>query len=233
LSAGVAAPPPKTGFPHRCFPLPRVRQEIVDPADPAAIGWLCELLRLGRADLYVEDEADLALLPTLTRTWMPKGQQRRVLAPGTNEKRSVAAATDVADGAVLWETDLRRSAAQFGLVLQGCVQRSTARRRLAILLVDNAQSHRVGKTGLVRKFMAANAGRVVLVFLPPYSPDLQPAERLWRQWRPSVTHNHTRRSIEELIADSDAWFERQSQDPQAVLRALGTHNDVTPQLMAA
>jgi len=210
-----------------------VRHEIVDPADAAAVTWLCGLLQAGRADLYVEDEADLALLPSLTRTWMRRGEQRRVEAPGTNEKRSVAAATDVADGTVLWEVDLARTAAQFGLMLQSCVQRSTSRRRLAILLVDNAQSHRVGKKGLLRKFMRANAGRVVLVFLPPYSPDLQPAERLWRQWRPSVTHNHTRRTIEELIADSDAWFERQSKDPQAVLRAIGTIREARPYLIAA
>ena len=33
---------------------------------------ICELLRAGQADLYGQDEADLALLPTLTRTWMPR-----------------------------------------------------------------------------------------------------------------------------------------------------------------
>jgi hypothetical protein len=195
---------------------------VVDPANPAAVAWLCQLLHEGRADLYVQDEADLALLPTLTCTWMLQGQQRKVLAPGTNEKRSVAAATDLGDGTILWRTDARRCVAQFSLLVHRCVQRSTARRRLAILLVDNAQSHRVGKTGMMRQFMDAHAGQVVLVFLPPYSPDLQPAERLWRQWRPNVTHNHVRATIEALVADSDAWLSRQATDPAAFLRALGS-----------
>src|SRR4051794_7087113 len=192
LSAGAATPPVREGFPYRCFPLPDVPQEVVDPGDAEDIAELCKLLRKGRADLYVEDEADLALLPTLTRTWMPRGEQQKVRAPGTNQKRSVAAATDVATGCALWRTDERRCAAQFGLLMQRCITRSVARRRIAILVVDNAKSHKPGKTGLIRLFLQANVGLVVLVFLPPYSPHLQPAERVWRQWRPSVTHNHSR-----------------------------------------
>jgi hypothetical protein len=215
------------------LPLPPVRKEVVDPADKDGIAWLCALLRAGRADLYVEDEADLALLPTLTRTWMPRGHQLKVRAPGSNEKRSVAAATDLGDGTVLWRTDERRCALQFGLLLQRCVARSLARRRLAILLVDNAQSHRVGKTGLIRRFLTANAGRVVLVFLPPYSPDLQPAERLWRQWRPGVTHNHTCSQMDQLVGNSDAWLTRAAAAPDAVLQMLGVLANVCPTLMAA
>jgi hypothetical protein len=164
---------------------------------------------------------------------MRVGEQLQVRAPGTNEKRSVAAATDLGDGGLLWRTDERRCAVQFGLLLQQCVTRSAARRRLAILLVDNAQSHRVGKTGLIRLFLRANAGQLVLVFLPPYSPDLQPAERLWRQWRPNVTHNHTRSTMEALVADSDAWLALIAGDPASVLQALGQEFANPPPSMAA
>jgi hypothetical protein len=31
---------------------------------------------------------------------------------------------------------------------------------------------------------------------------LGPAERLWRQWRPNVTHNHTRSALAELVGVS-------------------------------
>ena len=54
----------------------------------------------------------------------------------------------------------------------------------------------------------ALAGQVVLVFQPKYSPELQPVERLWRQWRPNVTHNHTRGDLELLEGDSDRWLGR-------------------------
>lgn len=219
MSAGATAPPvPSTGPPLPL--LPAVRSETIDPADKDGISWLCSLLACGRADLYGQDEADLALLPTLTRTWMPRGAQRQVPAPGNNEKCSVSCATDVGDGGLLWRTDERRCADQFCQTLAAGADRSTARGRLAVFLVDNAKSHRLGKTGIVRRGLDALRGRVVLVFQPAYSPDLQPAERVWRQWRPNVTHNHQRDNLLALQADSDGWLRRMAATPQAVLQAL-------------
>jgi DDE superfamily endonuclease len=219
VSAAASTPPPAllAAVPA---PLPAVRQEVVDPADPVAIAWLGDLLARGRADLYGQDEADLALLPTLTRTWMRRGHQLKLPAPGSNEKRSVSAISDLGDGGLLWRTDDSRCAGQFCATLMAGADRSTARGRLAVFLVDNAQSHRVGKTGIVRRGLDALAGRVVLVFLPSYSPDLQPQERLWRQWRPNVTHNHTRAQMAQLQADSDEWLARMAARPEAVLQAL-------------
>lgn len=213
--------PPAIWEPTATAPtLPPVRHEVVDPADKKAVQWLVDLLRTGRADLYAQDEADLNLLPTLTKTWMLRGEQLKVKAPGTNEKWSVSAATDLGDGGLLWRNDETRCAAQFCDTLRQCAERSAARGRLAVLLTDNAPGHRVGKTGIVRTALNELTGRVVLVFLPAYSPDLQPAERLWRQWRPNVTHNHVRDKMVDLLADSDAWLRRIATQPKAVLRAL-------------
>jgi transposase len=220
VSAGAKTPPPAA--PPALPLLPEVRSEVVDPADKEAVAWLRDLFTTGRADLYGQDEADLALLPTLTRTWMKRGEQLKVRAPGTNQKRSVSSAADLADGGLLWRTDERRCADQFCATLAAGAERSTARGRLAIFLVDNAKSHRVGKTGIVRRGLDALAGRVVLVFLPAYSPDLQPAERVWRQWRPNVTHNHERDTLDLLQEDSDGWFERMASQPETVRRMLGT-----------
>jgi hypothetical protein len=218
-AAADTSPPPPSLLPPPALPV--VHHEVVDPADGAAVQELRDLLAAGRADLYGQDEADLALLPTLTCTWMRRGEQRRVRAPGSNAKVSVSAACDLGDGGLLWHNDPRRCVAQFCATLQLGVERSNRRGRLAIFLVDNAPSHRVGKTGWVRRFLDQNAGSVVLVFQPKYCPEVQPTERLWRQWRPNVTHNHTRAALEDLIGDSDAWLTRMAADPAAVLAALG------------
>lgn len=207
--------------------MPPVRQEVVDPADRGQVEWLCGLFANGQADLYPQDEAELALLPTLTRTWMKRHEQLKVKAPGTNKKRSVSAAVDLADGDVVWRTDDRRCADQFCATLHACVERSTSRGRLAVMLIDNAPGHQVGKTGIVRRALDEHAGRVVLVYLPTYSPHLQPAERFWPQWRANVTHNHRRDNLSDLEQDSDAWFRRMGAKPSAVLRALGDYRSRT------
>ena len=105
LSAATQTPPPTPhpavsdpALPAAAPALPPVRHEVVDPAQGAAIVWLSALLATGQADLYGQDEADLALLPTLTRTWMRKGAQLQLRAPGTNAKCSVSTAVDLADG---------------------------------------------------------------------------------------------------------------------------------------
>lgn len=232
MSAAAKTPPP---LPSSLPPpaLPPVRYEVVDPADKAAVAWLGELLLAGQADLYGQDEADLSLLPTLTRTWMRRGQQLRVPAPGTNRKCSVSAAVDLAEGWLWWFTHPKRCAVQFGVTLCALAKRSTSRGRLAVVLTDNAPGHQVGKTGIIRRFLDALAGQVVLVFQPKYSPELQPVERLWRQWRPNVTHNHTRGILEELEDDSDRWLGRAAADPVGVLRMLGMPVDRLPISMAA
>lgn len=229
-AAETPSPPPSVLPPPAP---PPVLHEVVDPADEAAVEWLCSLLTTGRADLYAQDEADLALLPTLTRTWMLRGVQLRIRAPGTNQKRSVSAAADLGDGELIWRTDERRCAPQFCATVHSGVIRSIARGRIAVFLVDNARSHRVGKTGRVRRLLDANAGALVLVFQPAYCPEVQPIERLWRQWRPNVTHNHTRAAMDELQADSDGWLARVAADPPAVLQALGVSRDCSTLNMAA
>jgi hypothetical protein len=238
LSAGAHTPAPEPSLLRSEFARTRVwtplEHEVVNPADKQAVAWVCRLLASGQADLYTQDEADLRLLPTITRTWMLRGQQLKLRAPGSpNPKRSVSAATDVGEGETLWRTDERRSSGQFALTLIACANRSNARGRVAVLLIDNAPGHRVGKKGLLRQIMTVYRGRVVLVYLPPYSPDLQPEERLWRQWRPTVTHNHRRATIEELVQDSDAWFERQRMQPAAVLRMLGAPFALSAENLAA
>lgn len=231
--SAAAETPPVAPSPLPPPALPPVTHEVVDPADEAAVQWLCDLLRLGRADLYGQDEADLALLPTLTRTWMRCGEQLQVPAPGTNEKRSVSSAIDLGDGGLFWFNDGRRSVAQFCATVHSGVIRSNARGRIAVFLIDNAPSHRLGKTGWVRKLLNIDAGRLVLVFQPKYAPELQPTERLWRQWRPNVTHNHTCATMEELIGESDGWLTRMAADPSAVLSAVGQSVDCLILNMAA
>jgi hypothetical protein len=48
-----------------------------------------------------------------------------------------------------------------------------------------------------------------------------------------VTHNHRRATIEALIQDSDAWFERQARQPASVLQMLGVSSLLSTDRLAA
>ena len=50
------------------------------------------------------------------------------------------------------------------------------------------------------------AGRLVLLYLPTYSPWLNPVERLWRQFRREVTHCELFEAVKALLTASREFF---------------------------
>ena len=71
--------------------------------------------------------------------------------------------------------------------------------RKMVLIKDNAKYH---YAKLHREWREEHANRFVLYFLPPYSPDLNPVERVWKLVRRICLHNryfHTLKEIEEVV----------------------------------
>jgi DDE superfamily endonuclease len=173
------------------------------------------------ADVYVQDEAELSLFPTLTRMWMPRGQQKKVPAPGVHPpKRHECAATDWRTGDIVRVRSDKRDALTFCRLVEACLARSARRKRRVIVVTDRAKIHTKEGSRLVRALVERCGSRLQLRYVPLYSPDCQPMEQLWNVWRDNVTHNHDRLRIEELEGDSDHYFQEQAQDPQGVLRTI-------------
>lgn len=151
-----------------------------------------------------------------------RGRQRKIRAPGTNKKRHIFGATDWRDGTVLRRYNDSRNSATFCALADDSVARSRARGRRAILVVDNLNIHVPERAKKVRDLLDRHGRWLKLVYLPKYSPDLQPQEDLWRVWRAKVTHNHQRTTLEELEADSEACFAEWEADPATVLRIINS-----------
>lgn len=66
--------------------------------------------------------------------------------------------------------------------------------RKIILIVDGHPTH---KAKLVKRFVTANADRIELVFLPPYSPELNPDELVWAHVKKRVA-KRTSKTKDEL-----------------------------------
>lgn len=184
-----------------------------------------ELLRLvPRADLYLQDEVQVALHPTLTRLWSRKGRrgQRLVRAPGNNQKCLGFGAVDWRDGHLSFGFSPRRDAQTLCRQLDDLVARSTARGRTAIVLLDNARTHTPKGSRLVRQTLARHGDALRLVYTPAYDPDANPIERLWRQFRHRVTHNHHHDDFWAPYEDAEAEVDRLQTDPASTLRHIGS-----------
>jgi putative transposase len=73
----------------------------------------------------------------------------------------------------------------------------------------------------VEAVVRAAAGRLVLLYLPPSSPWLNPIEMLWRHFRREVTHGELFASVKALLAAAADFFARYNQEPQRMLSIIG------------
>jgi putative transposase len=67
------------------------------------------------------------------------------------------------------------------------------------------------------------AGRLVLLYLPTYSPWLNPIEMLWRQFRREVTHCELFANLQALLTATRDFFDRYNRRPGGVCSILGAH----------
>ena len=77
------------------------------------------------------------------------------------------------------------------------------------LIMDNAPWHKKAKR-LIKENSNQEysdiADKVVFVYLPPYSPDLNPIEQVWRLTRRDATHNIFFRDVHELEQSVDEYY---------------------------
>jgi transposase len=225
LLAGALAPepPPLTDL---------VEPDLWDqlPTDVSALRAL-----LPSADLYVQDEVQVAFHPTLTRVWCPKGRrgQRFVEAPGDNSKVYGFGLVDWRDGWVEGRLAPQRTAGPFCDQLRAAAARSRQRGRVAIVLADNLKTPPPRGSLLVRALLTELAGQVYLVYTPRYDPEANRIEWLWRIVRHAVTHNHQRPTFDLLLDDLRAQFQARAKDPAAVLQHIGSPGllDIVPSLI--
>lgn len=180
------------------------------------------LALLSHADLDLQDEVEVALHPTLTRVWCRRGRrgQRRVQAPGTNEKRYGFGLVDWRSGWLDWDLAEGRRAAPFCDQVRRAVARSRARGRVAIIILDNLSIHTAKGSRLVRALLAESGAQLRFVYTPAYDPDSNRIEWLWRALRRAVTHTHQRASLAALLADADHWAA--TIRPAQLLRQIGS-----------
>lgn len=132
------------------------------------------------------DEAGFNIDPTIAARWAPRGQQPKLPTNGQKSHFSVIGA--ISRDRIHYHFKIAKNvdSAVFCEFLSELHQRFSGFRRIYLVL-DNVGFHRSQRT---RRFaQQLNAPSVLLVHQPPYSPDLNPIEPVWREIRVRHTHN--------------------------------------------
>ena len=82
------------------------------------------------------------------------------------------------------------------------------------LILDNARYH---KAKALKPFLEEHKNRLWLYYLPPYSPELNAVEMVWRETRKFATHNRYFPTMKRLTRAVQTQFRTYQNDPQKLL----------------
>lgn len=149
------------------------------------------------------DEASFWLDVTLHQTWARVGVQPRVDTFGMRKTAHVFGAISLEERPRFqYQFSPVFNAQTFLLFLKLLVCRS---RRKIFLVIDNGPCHNLDADG--QSWLLANRPRIELFRLPPYSPEFNPTEGVWKQTKKRTTHNTFYRTTGERDAALTATFE--------------------------
>lgn len=144
--------------------------------------------------VFYEDEVDIHLNPKIVAGWQLRGQQKRVVTPGQNEKYYLAGALHSGTGKVSYVGGNSKGSSLFIRLLKNL--KATYRRAKTItLIVDNYIIH---KSREALRWLKANS-KFRVIYQPVYSPWVNHVERLWQALHETITRNHQCRSMWQLL----------------------------------
>lgn len=149
--------------------------------------------------------------------WSPVGQQVMIRTPGKPAKHYGIGAVNYHTGETFVIFRKRKNRLQIAEFLR-LVLKAYPQKRI-ILAWDNVYTH---KDGEIEKVEQEYANRLKLLYLPTYSPWLNPIEMLWRHYRREVTHCELFGSPEKLIEASKNFFTKYNQSPSRILSVIGS-----------
>ena len=128
------------------------------------------------------------------RCWTRKGVAVAVEQTTGRERLNIHGAINLETGQTQILAVEKVDALSF-IKLLGEIEATHTAMRLIHVFVDNASYH---KAGVVKEWLAKTGRKVVLRFLPPYCPHLDPIERLWALMHENVTHNRDHKTFTEF-----------------------------------
>jgi transposase len=132
-----------------------------------------ETLKNTRGILYCEDEASVCLTPILGKTWAVRGRPRQLKVTGN--RASVAAMSALSPrGRLVFRLHQKRIASEEVIDFLSQLLRHHPRRHVVVVM-DQAKPH----TSKATKSYIDSQARLHVFYLPKYSPDWNPDEKVW------------------------------------------------------
>jgi transposase len=188
---------------------PAVRQRWQEETIPL----IRETVRKSKGILYCQDEASVCLTPVLGKTWAERGRPRKV--PVTGNRATVAAMSAISPrGRLVFRLHEKRITSTEVIDFMRQLLSHHPRRHV-IVVMDQAKPH----TSKLTKQYIDRQPRLHVFYLPPYSPDWNPDEKVWNHLKNHELKAHRAQTKQELYDLTQEKLENMSEDP-ALLQGL-------------
>lgn len=162
--------------------------------------------------MLFEDEASFWLDGTLHQTWARVGCQPRVDTFGARKTAHLFGAVSLCTAQFTFQFATAFNADTFLTFLKRLVAQYAGRK--VFLIMDNGPCHNLSPVG--QRWLADNRRRITLHRLPPYSPQFNPVEPIWKTTRKLTTHNRFYPTTTERDAALRRTFARFRRTPTLI-----------------
>jgi transposase len=172
----------------------------------------------GNYEIYFEDECHFQRNTTIVRAWFLKGTTPEIKSPPVREKISVMGAMGMDNGQLITMNAEIFNAVSFKVFVERIIKCAKTEKKI-LLVLDNARFHHAI---INREFLKSVKDKIELMYLPAYSPDLNPIESFWKKTRRGVTHNRYFESLGEEEECLNHFFKK-FKKPNEVLISLSAN----------
>lgn len=134
--------------------------------------------------VLAEDEMMLSTQVGTQQIWLPQGVFPKIDVSSTRKIRCIYGFLDVQNGKQYAFKALRANSEETCKVLNKIG--SMHRGKKIVIVWDNASWHKSAK---IKAFLTKTKHNFHLINFPPYAPELNPQEHVWKTGRSHVTHN--------------------------------------------
>ena len=173
---------------------------------------LADLLNNQEVELWFQDEMGVEGDPRPRRRWAKKGSTLTITKNGDHMRMNVCGMVCPRTGEAFMLEFTHSDREVFQVFLDEANKDIAPGRARQIIVLDNASWHKSAKL---------DWGRFKPMFLPPYSPDLNPIERLWLVTKAEWFTDFVAKTMDDLVERLDkalCWLmERQAPNRQTCL----------------
>lgn len=166
--------------------------------------------------VLAEDETHLDLLARVRACWMPVGIRHRVMTPGTNLRRTLHGAVNLATGAWHHHVSVRNVSVVFCYFLE-LLLAAYPDAPIVAVICDNGSTHH---SAITKRWLAEHP-RLLLIEGARYSPQDNPVERIWAALKQHIA-NTAPATMADRIRQAHAFFRGRNHDQNLTTAAPWT-----------